>query len=152
MSNLAVPTTLLLNEYLLAPENYLLVATSESIRGFETSISGNRLKEVVAPMKIENGAETVSYDQNTDTVLYCNQTLGSLVAIESNGSSRTLIRWLGMRVRGLAVDWNSDLIYYIDEGSKSINVVSRDGQRRAAILVRTWILNLIDIVVDPESK
>lgn len=129
-----------------------MVTTDTVIRAFDTNITKDRLNDVTAPRMIGSGAETLEYDQNTDTILYCDHMLGNLVGLEPDGSSRTLIRWMGTRVRGLAVDWSSDLIYYTDEETQSINVVSRDGKKRAIILDLNGSSSPTEIVVDPESK
>lgn len=130
-----------------APANYLLLLTDQAIRGFRLDESS--VTDVIAPVWIENDAESIDFDEKTGSVFYSN-TAGSIVEVKADGSVTTLVQWV-KGINRMVVDWTSDLIYYTDKDSHSISVVSRDGLRRAAILSLEDVSVPTDIVLDPEN-
>lgn len=136
----------------LAPDDYLLLATDGAIRSFKAESTGDKLIEVASPIWIQTATTSLDYDDRTGSVFYSHASLGIIVEVNANGSSRTVARWLGNGVNGIAVDWSSDLIYYTDKENHSINVVSRDGLQRAGILDLEDQSVPSDIVLDPLMK
>ncbi|KAB7505773.1 hypothetical protein Anas_07530 [Armadillidium nasatum] len=65
------------------------------------------------------------------------------------GYIRTLIEGL-KNPKGVAVDWVTKTVYYIDAGTSTISAVTTDGKKRVT-LIGTGLGHPFDIVVDPAS-
>ena len=58
----------------------------------------------------------------------------SLQQTEPDGTKTCILTKTGKAVNGLAVDWESGLIYFSSQGDKTIEVVRLDGQFRHVVL------------------
>ena len=130
-----------------------MVSTSEGIRSFKAETTGDKLTEATASIPTVRGTESVVFDESTDSIFYTN-TAGNImkVNIHDSSGSHSLVQTIGDGLNGIAVDWNDDLIYYTNKESHSINVVSKDGARKAVILTLGENSEPADIVLDIESK
>ena len=128
-----------------------MVSTSEGIRSFKAETTGDKLTEATAPIPTENGTESVAFDESTDTVFYTN-TAGNIMKVKADGGPQSLVQTVGDGLNGIAVDWNGDLVYYTDKDRHSINVVTKDGARKAVILSLEENSEPADIVLDPKSR
>ena len=122
---------------------------------FELNATSGRVIDKI-PEKIHNNYYswifTMVIDAEND-YLYCfNSRNYNIMRMTTNGSNtETLISNNFGYVSGIAVDWSSDILYWIDSTFNSIEVAQVDGKHRKVLMYFGQHARLFEIVADSAS-
>lgn len=134
----------------IVPSLYLIFATSNSIR--RLSLEGTEYHDVVLIPELER----VSYldyhltSKTGGTLYWSDPTNYSIMQSNIDGSNIRPFLKFKRNIRGLAVDWTTGNVYYIDASVPSIEVVDRTG-RFNRVVVNSSLDDPVDLTLFPSK-